>query len=97
MCELPAPPSYTGHTFGAMLPVRLMGALYTLRAGSIARFELTCDLKGEEWRMRLGDQDLADLITSADPARIRAVLPRMNPEPRQIAQTALKEIEEAGK
>jgi hypothetical protein len=228
-------------SFGAMLPVRLMGALYTLRAGSIARFELTRDLKGEEWRMRRGtifigsvvggdvdrayvqikgyidpetgrlvkmeaetlgddggaglrgkrrrvssawlkaldraeqagvqiatgvlnsgassviiganpygtirstdeawsnsnrsfvevpagaagflmvtmmpepdeadshlaggnqsknefaDQELAELITSTDPARIRAALPRMAPELRQIAQTALKEIEEAGK
>lgn len=27
--------------FGAMLPVRLMGVLYTLRAGSLARLELT--------------------------------------------------------
>jgi hypothetical protein len=227
--------------FGAMLPVRLMGALYTLRTGAIARFELTRDLKGEGWRMRRGtiftgavvggdvdrayvqikgyidpetgklvkmeaetlgddggaglrgkrrrvssawlkaldraaqagvqiatgilnsgassviiganpygtfrstdeawsnsnrtfvevpagasgflivttmpesdegdshlaedgrrkselaDQDLAELITSADPARIRAALPRMNPELRQIAQAALKEIEETGK
>jgi hypothetical protein len=224
-----------------MLPVRLMGALYTLRAGQVARFELTRDLKGDRWRLRRGtvfignvvggdvdrayvqikgyvdpetgrfvkiegetlgddggaglrgkrrrvssawlkaldraaqagvqiatgvlnsgassviigadpygtirstdeawsnsnrsfvevpagaagfvmvttmpeaadtdphlaednqrkhefaDQDLADVITSADPARIRAALPRMNLELRQIALTALKEIEGAGK
>jgi hypothetical protein len=48
-------------------------------------------------RNEFADQDLAELITSADPARIRAALPRMNPELRQIAQTALKEIEGAGK
>jgi len=228
-------------SFGAMLPVRLMGALYTLRAGSVARFELTRDLKGDRWQMRRGtifvgnviggevdrayvqikgyidpeterlvkmggetlgddggaglrgkrrrvspawlkalgraaqagvqiatgilnsgassviigadpygsirqtdearsngnrsfvevpagsvgfvivttppesyeadshlaegnrrknefaDQELAGLITSADPARIRAALPRMNPDLRQIAQMALKEIEGAGK
>jgi hypothetical protein len=228
-------------SFGAMLPVRLMGALYTLRAGSIARLELTRDLKGDQWRMRRGtifignvvggdfdrayvqingyidpeterlvkvegetlgddggaglrgkrrrvssawlkaldraaqagvqiatgvlnsrassviigadpygtarpadearpdgnrsfvevpagaagfvmvtrlpeedesdsllaennkrkneftDQELAELITSADPARIREALPRMNPELRQIARMALKEIEAVGK
>jgi hypothetical protein len=43
------------------------------------------------------DQELAELITSADPARIRAALPRMNPELRQIARMALKEIEAVGK
>src|SRR5262249_43944960 len=40
--------------FGAMLPVRLMGALFTLRAGSIARLELTRDLKADHWAMRRG-------------------------------------------
>ncbi len=41
-------------SFGAMLPVRLMGGLYTLRTGSLARFELTRDLKTETWEMRRG-------------------------------------------
>src|SRR5262249_15056000 len=43
------------------------------------------------------DQELAELITSADPARIRAALPRMNRELRQVAVMALKEIEGAWK
>jgi len=39
--------------FGAMLPIRTMGALYTLRPG-LARFELTRDVRGQGWRMRKG-------------------------------------------
>src|SRR5262249_4311247 len=34
-------------SFGAMLPVRTLGAVYTLRQGSLARFELTRDMTGE--------------------------------------------------
>jgi hypothetical protein len=41
-------------SFGAMLPVRSLGALYTLRTGSVGRFELTRDLEGDQWRMRRG-------------------------------------------
>jgi len=36
-----------------MLPVRTMGALYTLRPG-LARFELTRDVRGQGWQMRKG-------------------------------------------
>jgi hypothetical protein len=39
--------------FGAMLPIRTMGALYTLRPG-LARFELTRDVRGQGWHMRKG-------------------------------------------
>ncbi len=39
--------------FGAMLPIRTMGALYTLRPG-LARFELTRDVRGQGWQMRKG-------------------------------------------
>jgi hypothetical protein len=40
--------------FGAMLPVRLMGVLYTLRQGSLARLELVRDLKSGNWQLRRG-------------------------------------------
>ncbi len=40
--------------FGAMLPVRLMGVLYTLRQGSLVRLELVRDLKGGSWQLRRG-------------------------------------------
>jgi hypothetical protein len=40
--------------FGAMLPVRLMGVLYTLRQGSLARLELTRDLRAGSWQLRRG-------------------------------------------
>jgi hypothetical protein len=39
--------------FGSMLPIRTMGALYTLRP-SLARFELTRDVRGQGWQMRKG-------------------------------------------
>ena len=58
--------------FGAMLPVRLMGALYTLRASSLARFELTRDLKTETWQMRRGTVFIGDVTGGgADRAFVR--------------------------
>lgn len=36
-------------SFGSMLPVRSLGAIFTLRSGSLARFELTRDVKGKGW------------------------------------------------
>lgn len=41
----------------------------------------------------LTDEELAELMAEADPARIRAALPRMNPELQRVAQMVLKEIE----
>ena len=40
--------------FGALLPVRTLGAIYTLRSGSLARFELTRDVRGPGWEMKKG-------------------------------------------
>ena len=37
-----------------MLPVRTIGALYTLRTGALVRFELTRDTKGNGWSMKRG-------------------------------------------
>ncbi|MGA9772972.1 MAG: hypothetical protein WBV94_28330 [Blastocatellia bacterium] len=37
-----------------MLPVRTLGVLYTLRSGSLARFELTRDVRGQGWTMKKG-------------------------------------------
>ena len=41
-------------SFGSMLPVRTLGVLYTLRSGSLARFELTRDVRGQGWAMKKG-------------------------------------------
>ncbi len=41
-------------SFGSMLPVRSLGVLYTLRSGSLVRFELTRDVRGRGWQMRKG-------------------------------------------
>lgn len=40
--------------FGAMLPVRLMGVLYTLRSGSLVRLELSRDIRAEGWALKRG-------------------------------------------
>ncbi len=41
-------------SFGAMLPVRLLGVLYTLRTGALARLELLRDLRNEQWQLKRG-------------------------------------------
>jgi cytoskeletal protein RodZ len=41
-------------SFGSMLPVRSLGVLYTLRSGSLTRFELTRDMRGQGWGMKKG-------------------------------------------
>jgi hypothetical protein len=50
--------------FGAMLPVRLMGALYTLRQGALARLELTRDIKNERWALKRGTIFIGVLLGS---------------------------------
>jgi len=40
--------------FASMLPVRTIGALYTLRTGALVRFELTRETKGDGWSMKRG-------------------------------------------
>jgi hypothetical protein len=50
--------------FGAMLPVRLMGVLYTLRAGSLARLELTRDINNERWTLKRGTVFVGALLGS---------------------------------
>jgi len=45
--------SVTLPPFGAMFPVRTLGALYTLRS-SLTRFELLRDMQGQGWQMRKG-------------------------------------------
>jgi hypothetical protein len=48
-------------SFGAMLPVRTLGAIYTLRQGSLARLELTREVSGEGWRLQRGTVMVAKL------------------------------------
>lgn len=40
--------------FASMLPVRSIGAFYTLRTGALVRFELTRDIVGNGWSMKRG-------------------------------------------
>src|SRR5262249_57398138 len=72
-------------SFGAMLPVRTLGAVYTLRQGSLARFELTRDMTGDGWALKRGtvlvgqqpgsehDRAFLTLIGFIDPATNRLV------------------------
>lgn len=48
--------------FGAMLPVRLMGVLYTLRIGSLARLELVRDLKTQHWQLKRGTVFIGNVV-----------------------------------
>lgn len=41
-------------SFGTMLPVRTLGAIYTLRSGALTRFEVTRDVSGEGWKLPRG-------------------------------------------
>lgn len=47
-------PSPTAPTFGSMLPVRTVGALYSLRTGALVRLELTREMKGDGWSLKRG-------------------------------------------
>ncbi len=40
--------------FGTMLPVRTLGAIYTLRSGALTRFELTREVHGRGWSLQRG-------------------------------------------
>lgn len=40
--------------FASVLPVRTVGALFTLRTGALVRLELTRDITGEGWSMKRG-------------------------------------------
>jgi len=84
--QLPqAPTKAVVPSFGTMLAVRTLGAIYTLRSGSLARFELTRDVSGQEWSLprgtvfvgtlRGGEYDRAylSLIGFIDPATKRLV------------------------
>src|SRR5215813_4103759 len=51
-------------TFGAMLPVRLTGVLYTLRQGSLARLELVRDVRNERWTLKRGTVFIGSLLGS---------------------------------
>jgi hypothetical protein len=50
--------------FGAMLPVRTLGAVYTLR-NSLARLELTRDIAGEGWALKKGTLLIAQQLGGA--------------------------------
>jgi hypothetical protein len=39
----------------------------------------------------LSDEELAELLSSGDPSKIKAAMPRMTPEMRQVAELVVKE------
>lgn len=54
----------SGPGFGAMLPVRSMGVLYTLRSGSLARFELARDVRAGSWALKRGTVFVGSVLGS---------------------------------
>jgi hypothetical protein len=48
------PEAVTLPGFASMLPVRTIGALYTLRTGALVRLELTREIQGDGWSMKRG-------------------------------------------
>lgn len=54
----------SGPIFGAMLPVRSMGVLYTLRPGSLARFELARDIRAGNWALKRGTVFVGSVLGS---------------------------------
>lgn len=58
--------------FGTMLPVRTLGALYTLRSQGSVRLELTRDVEGRGWSLRRGTVLIGQLQgADADRAFVR--------------------------
>src|SRR5262249_48670303 len=51
------------------------------------------DSRGNNTPGELSDAELAELFAEADAEQIYSALPRMNPELRQVAEAALREIE----
>jgi hypothetical protein len=47
--------------FGAMLPVRTLGKVYTLRSGTLVRLEATRDVEGDGWKIKRGTILVAQL------------------------------------
>ena len=45
----------------------------------------------EEAGQALSDEELAELLSSGDPSKIKAAMPRMMPEMRQVADLVVKE------
>jgi hypothetical protein len=64
---LPAVPAATPHPpgFGAFLPVRLLGVLYTTLPGALARLALVREVSGEGWTLPRGTVLLARVAGSA--------------------------------
>ncbi|MEP7342604.1 MAG: hypothetical protein ABI977_33055 [Acidobacteriota bacterium] len=54
----------SGPSFGAMLPVRSMGVLYTLRPGNLARFELARDIRAGNWALKRGTVFVGSVLGS---------------------------------
>lgn len=52
--DRPASAGVAAPSFGSMLPVKTLGAVYTLRSGGLVRFELTRDVKGKGWSLPHG-------------------------------------------
>lgn len=73
-------------SFGAMLPVRTLGALYTLRQGSLARFELTRDMSGDGWALKRGTVLVAEQQGSEHDRAFLTLMGFIDPETNRLVR-----------
>jgi hypothetical protein len=73
-------------SFGAMLPVRTLGALYTLRQGSLARFELTRDMAGDGWALKRGTVLVAEQQGSEHDRAFLSLMGFIDPETNRLVR-----------
>lgn len=77
---VPVPP------FGARLPVRSMGAIYTLRDGGLAQFELTMDVSGPGWNLKRGTILVAKQQGSAHDRAYLSLVGFINPTTNRLVR-----------
>jgi hypothetical protein len=65
---------------GTLLPVRTLGAFYTLRQSSLARFELTRDVSGNGWSLKRGTLLIAQQQGSENDRAFLALSGFVDPE-----------------
>ena len=73
-------------SFGTMLPVRTLGAIFTLRQASLARFELTRDVSGDGWTLKRGTVLVAQQQGNEYDRAFLSLLGFINPETNRLVR-----------
>lgn len=72
--------------FGTMLPVKTLGAIYTLRSSSLARFELTRDVEGVGWSLKRGTVFVGSLRGGEYDRAYVSLIGFIDPETRRLVK-----------